>query len=48
VIEEGVTFVGKTEVNPNKLSPTAAPPPKPSVLEFPKTSEPASARPGAR
>jgi len=25
VIEEGVTFVGKTEVNPNKVSPTAAP-----------------------
>ena len=26
VIEEGVTFVGKTEVNPNKVAPT--PPPK--------------------
>jgi len=25
VIEEGVTFVGKSEVNPNKVSPTAAP-----------------------
>jgi cytoskeletal protein CcmA (bactofilin family) len=25
VIEEGVTFVGKTEVNPNKVSPTAPP-----------------------
>lgn len=24
VIEEGVTFVGKTEVNPNKVSPSAA------------------------
>ena len=24
-IEEGVTFVGKSEVNPNKVSPTAAP-----------------------
>ncbi len=24
-VEEGVTFVGKTEVNPNKVSPTAAP-----------------------
>jgi len=23
-IEEGVTFVGKTEVNPNKVTPTAA------------------------
>ncbi len=26
VIEEGVTFVGKSEVNPNKVSPSAAPP----------------------
>jgi cytoskeletal protein CcmA (bactofilin family) len=25
VVEEGVTFVGKTEVNPNKATPTAAP-----------------------
>jgi cytoskeletal protein CcmA (bactofilin family) len=25
VIEEGVTYVGKTEVNPNKISPTAMP-----------------------
>jgi cytoskeletal protein CcmA (bactofilin family) len=25
VIEEGVTFVGKTEVNPNKATPSAAP-----------------------
>ncbi len=26
VIEEGVTFVGKSEVNPNKVTPTAPPP----------------------
>ena len=26
VIEEGVTFVGKTEVNPNKVSPSPPPP----------------------
>jgi cytoskeletal protein CcmA (bactofilin family) len=26
VIEEGVTFVGKSEVNPNKVAPTAPPP----------------------
>ena len=25
-IEEGVTFVGRTEVNPNKVTPSAAPP----------------------
>ncbi|MBU6402296.1 MAG: polymer-forming cytoskeletal protein [Verrucomicrobia bacterium] len=25
VVEEGVTFVGKTEVNPNKVAPTAPP-----------------------
>jgi cytoskeletal protein CcmA (bactofilin family) len=35
-VEEGVTFVGKTEVNPNKVSPTAAARP-----EAPKTAEPA-------
>ena len=29
VIEEGVTFVGKSEVNPNKVSPTPAPPATP-------------------
>ena len=28
VIEEGVTFVGKSEVNPNKASPTAPPAPR--------------------
>jgi cytoskeletal protein CcmA (bactofilin family) len=38
VIEEGVTYVGKTEVNPNKVSPTA-PPTRPA--EAPKTAEPA-------
>jgi len=37
VIEEGVTFVGKTEVNPNKVSPTAQPRPG----ELPKPAEPA-------
>ena len=36
VIEEGVTYVGKTEVNPNKVSPT---PPRPA--EAPKAPEPA-------
>jgi cytoskeletal protein CcmA (bactofilin family) len=36
IIEEGVTFVGKIEVNPNKVSPSA--PPKPG--EPPKTGEP--------
>ncbi len=38
VIEEGVTFVGKTEVNPNKVAPTAAPA-RPN--EAPKAPEPA-------
>lgn len=28
VIEEGVTFVGKTEVNPNKAAPSPAPAPR--------------------
>jgi cytoskeletal protein CcmA (bactofilin family) len=36
VIEEGVTYVGKTEVNPNKVSPAA--PPRPN--EAPKPHEP--------
>ncbi len=34
VIEEGVTFVGKSEVNPNKVSPTVSPPARPA--EAPK------------
>ncbi|MGD0614882.1 MAG: polymer-forming cytoskeletal protein [Verrucomicrobiota bacterium] len=37
-IEEGVTFVGKTEVNPNKVAPSAAPP---RSGEAPKAPEPA-------
>jgi cytoskeletal protein CcmA (bactofilin family) len=41
VIEEGVTFVGKSEVNPNKVSPTA--PPLPSGGETAKTTEPSKA-----
>ena len=41
VIEEGVTFVGKSEVNPNKVSPSA--PPLPRSGEAAKTSEPAKA-----
>jgi len=36
VVEEGVTFVGKTEVNPNKIAP-AAPVPRPG--EAPKSPE---------
>jgi len=36
VVEEGVTFVGKTEVNPNKVTPTAAPS---RSNESPKVSE---------
>jgi cytoskeletal protein CcmA (bactofilin family) len=35
-VEEGVTFVGKTEVNPNKIAPTPARPGEP-----PRTPEPA-------
>jgi len=37
IIEEGVTYVGKTEVNPNKVAPSA--PARPA--EPPKTPEPA-------
>lgn len=39
-IEEGVTFVGKTEVNPNKVTPV---PPLPKPGEAPKAPEPAKA-----
>jgi cytoskeletal protein CcmA (bactofilin family) len=38
-IEEGVTFVGKTEVNPNKVTPAPAPPPPPRGGEIPKATE---------
>jgi len=38
VIEEGVTFVGKTEVNPNKVPPT--PPPTPRAGDFAKMPDP--------
>jgi cytoskeletal protein CcmA (bactofilin family) len=37
VIEEGVTFVGKTEVNPNKVAPSAPPPPR--TPDIPKGGE---------
>jgi cytoskeletal protein CcmA (bactofilin family) len=42
-VEEGVTFVGKTEVNPNKISPTAARP-----GETPKAPEPGPGKPPVR
>lgn len=38
VVEEGVTFVGKTEVNPNKVTPTPPPPARSS--ESSKATEP--------
>ncbi len=44
VIEEGVTFVGKSEINPNKVAPT--PPPQPRPGEAPKSPVPAKG-PGA-
>ncbi len=39
VIEEGVTFVGKTEVNPNKVAPTVQPANRNSTPEIPKPAE---------
>jgi cytoskeletal protein CcmA (bactofilin family) len=39
VIEEGVTFVGKTEVNPNKSSPSSAPPRLPAGAGAARASE---------
>jgi cytoskeletal protein CcmA (bactofilin family) len=41
-VEEGVTFVGKTEVNPNKVSPTAPPA---RAGEAPRSAEPAKPAP---
>ncbi|MCI0540935.1 MAG: polymer-forming cytoskeletal protein [Verrucomicrobiales bacterium] len=44
-MEEGVTFVGKTEISPKKVRPAAAPPLLPA--DVPKISEP-TRRPGGR
>ena len=41
VIEEGVTYVGKTEVNPNKVSPTAPPARPPETPKVPEPLKPA-------
>ncbi len=43
-VEEGVTFVGKTEVNPNKVAPATPPVARPG--EAPKTPE--AAKPPVR
>ena len=40
VIEEGVTFVGKTEVNPNKVAPSPAP--RPASLPLVDAAKPRS------
>ena len=40
VVEEGVTFVGKTEVNPNKLTPAAAASRPGEAPKFPETAKP--------
>jgi cytoskeletal protein CcmA (bactofilin family) len=42
VIEEGVTFVGKTEVNPNKVAPATPPPTRTETTKQP--AEPALAK----
>lgn len=39
VVEEGVTFVGRSEVNPNKAAPMPQPPTRP--MDTAKASEPA-------
>ena len=43
VVEEGVTFVGKTEVNPNKVSPTPPAPRPGRVGERPRAPQAATA-----
>jgi len=39
-IEEGATFVGKIEVNPNKVSPAAAPPRPAEIPKAPELARP--------
>ena len=41
-VEEGVTFVGRTDVNPNKVAPSAAPP------RGPEAPKPQGGGPGPR
>ncbi len=43
-VEEGVTMVGRTEVNPNKVAPTSSPPPRGNEAP-PKNAEPAAKAP---
>ena len=40
VVEEGVTFVGKTEVNPNKIAPTAVTPRHGEAPKAPEAMKP--------
>jgi cytoskeletal protein CcmA (bactofilin family) len=40
-VEEGVTFVGKTEVNPNKVAPTPAPARPGEPPKMPEPGKPA-------
>jgi cytoskeletal protein CcmA (bactofilin family) len=40
VVEEGVTFVGKTEVNPNKVAPTPQASRPGEVPKIPETGKP--------
>ncbi len=40
VIEEGITFVGKTEVNPNKVAPTASAPARSTAPDSVKIEAP--------
>jgi cytoskeletal protein CcmA (bactofilin family) len=40
IIEEGVTFVGKTEVNPNKVAPATATAARPEIPKLPEMMQP--------
>ncbi len=48
VIEEGVTFVGKSEVNPNKAAPAPAPTPRPGERPPEASRAPDLAKVGGR
>src|SRR5438046_557367 len=48
VIEEGITFVGRTEVNPNKVAPTAAPRPAAPPMDGVRPGTPEPVKMGGR
>ena len=48
VIEEGITFVGRTEVNPNKVAPTPSSRPPAPLVDGARPATPEAAKLGGR